>query len=52
MHDCFRYEVLDTLPDNVEVAGNQAPNQVRLDPFSLGEWWFIINFLHLELDDF
>jgi len=47
MHDGLGDEVLDTLPDNVEIARNEAPNQIRLDSLSVGEWRFIINILHL-----
>jgi len=37
MHDCLGNEVLDALPDYVEVARNEAPNQIRLDSLSVGE---------------
>ena len=48
MHDRLGNEVLDTFPDNVEVARNEAPNQIRLDSLSVGEGRFIINILHLQ----
>ena len=49
VHDGLRYQVLNTLSDDMEIASNETPDQVGLNSLSFRERGFIRRVVHLEI---
>ena len=49
MHDCLWNQILNTLFDNMKIAGDETSDQIGLDSLSFGERRFVISFLNLKL---